>query len=67
MAASMALSYPREFNIPVMLRPTTRVSHARADVEVADCTASLWQAATMSRILRDGWLSPGYAGHCILS
>ncbi len=34
------LELSEKFNIPVMLRPTTRVSHARADVEVGDCRSS---------------------------
>lgn len=34
--AAYAFELSERFNIPVMLRPTTRVSHARSDVEVAD-------------------------------
>lgn len=33
--AIYGLELSEKFNIPVMLRPTTRVSHARADVEVS--------------------------------
>ena len=32
--AAFAFELSEKFNIPVMLRPTTRVSHARADVEI---------------------------------
>lgn len=31
-----ALDFSERFNIPVMLRPTTRVSHARCDVDVGE-------------------------------
>ncbi|MDD1761257.1 MAG: indolepyruvate ferredoxin oxidoreductase subunit alpha [Methanothrix sp.] len=34
--AAYAFELSERFNIPVMLRPTTRVSHARSDVEVSD-------------------------------
>jgi len=32
--AAFAFEFSEKFNIPVMLRPTTRISHARADVEI---------------------------------
>jgi indolepyruvate ferredoxin oxidoreductase alpha subunit len=32
--AAFAFELSEKFNIPVMLRPTTRISHARADVEI---------------------------------
>ncbi|MGB7545001.1 MAG: indolepyruvate ferredoxin oxidoreductase subunit alpha [Methanothrix sp.] len=34
--ASYAFDLSEKFNIPVMLRPTTRVSHSRSDVEVGE-------------------------------
>ena len=34
--AAYAFELSESFNIPVMLRPTTRVSHSRSDVEVGD-------------------------------
>lgn len=34
--AAYAFDLSEKFNIPVMLRPTTRVSHSRSDVEVGD-------------------------------
>ena len=34
-----AFELSEKFNIPVMLRPTTRVSHARADVEIGPAKA----------------------------
>jgi indolepyruvate ferredoxin oxidoreductase alpha subunit len=41
--AAYAFELSERFNIPVMLRPTTRVSHARSDVEVADARPALRQ------------------------
>jgi len=38
--AIYGLELSEKFNIPVMLRPTTRVSHARADVEAQPCPAA---------------------------
>ena len=37
--AVFAFEFSEIFNIPVMLRPTTRVSHARADVEIGPAKA----------------------------
>ncbi|MDD1750356.1 MAG: indolepyruvate ferredoxin oxidoreductase subunit alpha [Methanothrix sp.] len=37
--AAFAFELSEKFNIPVMLRPTTRVSHARADVEIGPAQA----------------------------
>ncbi|MDD4651336.1 MAG: indolepyruvate ferredoxin oxidoreductase subunit alpha [Methanothrix sp.] len=44
-----AFELSEKFNIPVMLRPTTRVSHAREDVEVGQAAKS----ATKGRFVKD--------------
>ncbi len=41
------------FNVPVMLRPTTRVSHARADVEIAERKVERNQPGSNAHFIKD--------------
>ena len=53
--ASYAFDLSEKFNIPVMLRPTTRVSHSRSDVEVGE-SGLLPRRGISSRTRLSGWL-----------